>query len=93
MTPTTFEQLFSDLLNALKRLRELRTIVCKAEAPPDNYSQLAKQLHETVGEIRALQKQLLRAELTDEQQKEIRNLLSGKTGLTNVENATDPGTN
>ena len=68
MEPITFEQMFKDLLNALKRLRELRELICEAEEPPDNYVQLTKQLHEKVGEIRALQKQLLRVKLTDEQQ-------------------------
>ena len=79
--PVRVEQLFRDLVDALKRLQDLRTLVCEAEAPPDNYSQLAKELHETVGEIRVLQRQLLSAKLTNEQQNEIRKLFAGEGSL------------
>lgn len=74
--PVGIEQLFRDLIDALRRMRELRSVVCEHAAPPSDSAGLAKQFQDTVAEIRVLQRQLLRARLTPDQQKQIRDLLS-----------------
>lgn len=79
--PVKVDQLFRVLVEALKRLSDLTRVVREAEAPPEDGPRLARQLQETVCEIRALQRQLLRAKLTPAQQKEIRELMAGGGSL------------
>ena len=89
MTPATnsepvddVERSFRELIGALRRLRELRTVVRESKSPPDDIGELAKELQQTVAHIRMLQRRLLKAELTPGQQGQIRKLLTEGPGTT-----------